>query len=243
MGYPFGTDFGYTFSIQADGDTYPSFSPDAPSIYIFTDTNRPSRAQASSGSGSVQTISTWTRMGNMASFGVLAIDDPDPSGPITKRDYWIAINFYIQSSKQIQTVVKVLELERIKVAAKGLTVGPGNIEDLHPGLLGSYYTPSQMELFIRIATSHVRATMRNKGFDWALINRQVELDQVVAYRALILALAGQRQSQGDRFDSNIGLFESLYQQAFTALEFEYDSDQSGKPDPIKQNTSWGLISR
>ena len=116
--YPFGKDFQYVFEPQVDNEPVQLPTSDTPAIYIYT--QRPSRSNGRTGGGSpVQTIASWTETDAYSrTFTVSAISDPDPTNESTipVYEYWIAINYRLQTGAQQQTEIRRLQMERSRAA-------------------------------------------------------------------------------------------------------------------------------
>lgn len=230
--YPFGQSFQYTFYPLLDNENMTisaSMQGQQPiDIRIFTDSNIPSRAEASSGVGGIQTISTWqwSNQKKAWTFTVLPISDPDPASDISTRQYWIGINFLLQAAQQVQTVVKPLQLCRIVGHDRVVTVNQDDLKRYFPQV-EAYSSELQRGAYILQAIEEVKAGLRSKGYEWAKIQRADRLDLCVVYKALSMIMLSQIQEPGDKFFIKYQEFKGNFSQAFDSLKFEYQELERG----------------
>lgn len=232
--YPFGQDFKYTFYPIVDSEALQNIPTQTPAIYIFRENSKPSRSQAAQGTGSIQTISTWTQERNGFYFTVTALTDPEPTGEIKERTYWIAINFLLKTAGQTQTVIKALEMERVAGHQIDVYVTYADLVE-HWSEIGSYFSAEISERFAANAKKQVINELNNKGFNWSQITDPSQLQMCVIYKTLANLNADRRKESGDNFDKNFELFYSTYKSTLVSLQLEYDADNDGAKDEEPQN--------
>jgi hypothetical protein len=245
MGYPFGQNITYWFYPLLDNDTavVPSaVQAQTPSIYVF-DESVPSRGNAASGSGSLQTVSSWTWSAQKKawSFTIQAINDPHPDSNITTRVYWIALNFVLQSGGQTQTVIKPLQLERVLGHDKVVTVTEEDLRAYFPQI-DAYSSDVQRKAFIAQAIVEIKGELRSKGYEWAKITNADRLDLCVIYKALSMVMVGQIQEPGDKFSIKYQEYKNGFQSSLDSLKFEYQEMEGGTIENARI-TSTILIAR
>jgi len=230
MGYPFGQNITYWFYPLLDNDTASvptAVQAQTPAIYVF-DESAPSRSDALSGSGSLQTVNSWTW--NTAkkawSFTIAAISDPHPSSNIPTRTYWISINFILQTAGQTQTVIKPLQLERVVGHDRVVSVTDENLRTYFPQV-DAYSSDVQRKAYISQAVEEIKGELRSKGYEWAKITRADRLDLCVTYKALSLIMLGQIQEPGDKFSIKYGEYKSNFQANLDSLKVEYQQMEAG----------------
>ena len=234
--YPFGQNISYSFYPLLDNENLSvssSVTSQSPDIYIFPE-NAPSRGDAASGSGSIQTITTWTWSNQKKawSFTISPIADPDPSSDIQTRQYWIAINFILQTGQQTQTVVKPLQLCRVVGHDRVVTVNQEDLKRYFPQV-EAYSSELQRAAYILQAIEEVKAGLRTKGYEWAKIQRADRLDLCVIYKALSMIMLSQIQEPGDKFFIKYQEFKGNFSQAFESLKFEYQELERGMVSEAK----------
>lgn len=230
MGYPFGQNITYWFYPLLDNDTatVPSaVQSQTPAIYVF-DEEVPSRSNAASGSGSLQTITSWTWSAQKKawSFTIPAISDPHPDSNIPTRTYWVALNFVLQSAGQTQTVIKPLQLERVVGHDKVVSVTEEDLRAYFPQI-DAYSSDVQRKAFISQAIVEIKGELRAKGYEWAKITRADRLDLCVIYKALSMVMVGQIQEPGDKFSIKYQEYKSGFQSNLDSLKFEYQQMEGG----------------
>lgn len=230
MGYPFGQNITYWFYPLLDNDTASipaAVTSQTPAIHVF-DENAPTRANALSGSGSLQSVTTWTwNVSKRAwSFTIPAISDPHPDSNIPTRTYWIALNFILQAAGQTQTVIKPLQLERVVGHDRVVSVTEENLRTYFPQV-DAYSSDVQRKAYISQAVEEIKGELRSKGYEWAKITRADRLDLCVTYKALSLIMLGQIQEPGDKFSIKYGEYKSNFQANLDSLKVEYQQMEAG----------------
>jgi hypothetical protein len=230
VGYPFGKNITYWFQPLVDNEV-PStlLTVQTPAIYVFD--TQPTRNQAAAGTGAVVTISSWAWDAERQSFHftIPAIDDPDPTGSAGVEDYYIAINFRLQATEQIQTVLKPLTLERVLSQDRPLNVTQNDLRDHYPHI-DSYSTDTQRERYIAQAILHVKNKLDRAGYKWARVNRPDELKLAVTLKALSMLLFVASQENGDKHWVKHEALEREFALVFEGIKLGYDSDGDGLPD-------------
>lgn len=230
MSYPFGQNITYWFYPLLDENAAnipATVQAQTPSIYIF-DESIPSRSNALSGSGSLQTVSSWTWSSQKKawSFTIQAISDPHPDSNIPTRVYWIAINFILQASGQVQTTIKPLQLERIAGHDKVVSVTEEDLRAYFPQI-DAYSSDVQRKAFISQAIEEIKGELRSKGYEWAKITRADRLDLCVIYKALAMIMLGQIQEPSDKFSIKYQEYKAGFQSNLDSLKFEYQQMEGG----------------
>ncbi len=243
MGFPFGKSFTYQFFPLADDLPVEGLPSQTPSIYVFTDSSKPDYTAAAAGTGALATISAWTAN----QFGgyditIPAIDDPEPTGGLIKRTYWIAINFILASSEQSQCVIRALEMERVLGHHKRVTVTDADLKSFWPAI-ESYCTTVELNAMIELSRAAIREELRNKGYEWATIYRPDRLYHACVYKCLDLACLSQLQQQGDKFDKLHDQFSGFYKQTMAGLKVEVDANKDGAPETKASPGGWSFLAR
>lgn len=243
MAYSFGQDFIFWFYPLVDDK--PAVVPAAiqgqtPSIFVFPD-SLPSRQDAVSGAGAIQSIASWTwnPTKNGWSFTIDGIDDPDPVGGIFERTYWIAINFRLSSSEQPQCVLRSVELERPAGHQFNVEVDETDLQSFYPQI-GVYATLAHQREHILNGITQVRSALKAKGFRWTRLTRPDHLKPAVCYRALAMLFLSQAQGN-DKFAALYQEFKTLYQTEIDSLTIDYDSDNDGDRDASPVFGSAGIL--
>lgn len=245
MGYPFGQNITYWFYPLLDNDTASipaAVTSQTPAIHVF-DESVPSRSNALSGSGSLQSITSWTWNSSKKawSFTIPAVADPHPDSNIPTRTYWIALNFILQTAGQTQTVIKPLQLERIVGHDKVVSVTEENLRAYFPQV-DAYSSDVQRRAYISQAVEEIKGELRAKGYEWAKITRADRLDLCVTYKALSLIMLGQIQEPADKFSIKFAEYKANFQSNLDSLKVEYQQMEAGTIETAR-GTATILISR
>lgn len=245
MGYPFGQDFTYTFYPLADNAAVSSIPSQTPTIHIFPDSAKPTRSEAAEATptSAVQTISSWASNSNGGyDITVDAIDDPDPTGTMDKRTYWIAINFTLSSSEQTQTVVRALEMERVSGHHKRISITNANITARWPDVT-AYVSTGEIDSMITDANTMIREHLRTAGYEWAQIYRPDRLYHASMFKVLDLICLSQVQQRGDKFDLLHQEYSATYKSIMSGIKTEYDADNDGEPDTATKGDAYAFVTR
>lgn len=244
MSYPFGQNITYWFYplLDSDAATIPSaVTSQTPTIYVFDET-APTRGDAASGAGSLQTISSWTWSAAKKAwyFTISAVNDPHPDSNIPTRTYWIAINFILQSAGQTQTVIKPLQLVRVVGHDKVVSITEDDLKKYFPQV-DAYSNEAQRDAYISQAIEEVKATLREKGYEWAKIVRPDRLDICIVYKALAMIMLAQVQEPNDKFSLKYQEFKDGFVTNLESLKFEYQQMEAGTIEEARTTSSFILI--
>ena len=242
MGYPYGRDIIYTFYPLADNEALLAIPTQTPTIYVFTDTNVPTRDAAQNGTNALATISSWTQRGSGFDFTTSAISDPDPDSTQDVRTYWLGINFLLKTAGQVQTVIRSLEMERVTGHHKQISITPTDILNMWPEA-NAYVSEAQMIAFIDLAKEEIKAKLQMRGFEWSQIYRPDRLNLATTYKTLTSIMASQRRNPGDNFDRNYEEYKSIFISTMSSLQLEYDSYKTGEADSRPKAGGFSFVTR
>jgi hypothetical protein len=244
VSYAFGQDIELGFYPLVDNE--PAEIPSAlqaqtPAIYLYRDL--PNKADAATGAGSpLQTITSWTwdSAKNGWTFTVDGIDDPDPTSTGPVNPHWVAINFLLSSGEQSQLVLQALDIQKVAAHLRVLDVTDDDLKALLPQIT-SHSTAVQRADYTSKATSQVKAKLKARGFEWAMLNRPDELKNAVTYKTLWLFCLAQVQAGNDKFAFKLAAFADLYTTEIDGMPIPIDTDGDGKPDTVAKpqtKTAW-----
>jgi hypothetical protein len=228
--FPFGRAFTYKFYALINSEFEDLSSVDDPvSIYIYN--AKPTRDVAAAGTGDwhtahlIESITAWTDTVNGKTIAVAAIDDPEPTGTVDNRTYWIAINFRYAAGEQVQTFLRALPLVRPQAWHATITTSKEDLEAVFTEI-DAYISATKQETGIELAKRVIELEFEASGFEWALIWDVDKLRFAVAYRAVSDLLFGLKQpewmdmARGYR-DTSDGILKSI--------RLAYDSQKEGEP--------------
>lgn len=224
----FGQDFTLTFyPIDDDGNAITADGLD--SAYIFTDSNKPSRDDAQNGTNALQTIGSWSASGNGYELTVDGIDDPDPDSDVYQRQYWLAVNFTLSSSEQVQTSIVEIILARAVGYAEELNVVAADLEKFYPSIDG-FISDSDQTQIISEATLQVKAALENKNWEFWMVKEPSKIRPAVIWRSLyLIALSEQSEGEGG-FGTLLEEAKANYEDAMRSLSVRLDTNLDGEPD-------------
>lgn len=233
MTYPFGRDFVYTFYPELDGKAMLGVPSQTPNIYLFTDSNAPTRATGISGVGSFRNITSWTKRGEGFEIAISSIQDPDVNSELAVRTYYIAINFILFSGGQSQLFLRTLEMERVRGHHDKINVVAQDLIDSYPGL-DSFVDKPMILSFLEIAKDDVKGFFLDEGLKWAEIYELEALRRLVINCALAYIMANQRRVAGDVFDLNYEMFNLKYESLKKSLKVRVDRALDGRTKPAER---------
>lgn len=236
----FGAPFSFTYYPEVDGDALDLTSVDPPDIYIFS--FRPGRAEARYGTGSLAHISSWTDVPKGKRVDVPAIPDPYPDAEGVTVEYFAALNFSISTGGQVQTDIRPLLLARLS----GQSLAVGTTEELMRALfpdLSRYVSTEDAITSIEQAEREVRALFRDKGIQWARINRPDLLTDTVTYRALSISLAAKSRREGDHLDQRAKSFGKTSERLYSSLSLDYGEYEGGAQEVLELTKDFYFLLR
>lgn len=230
MTYPFAKDFTYTYyPLVNEENTAGVVTSQTPAIYLFD--QLPSLDAARDGTGAIiPVIASWSWSATTLgwTFTVPAIDDPEPTSAADQRTYFLGINFILQTSKQIQTVVEALMMERVRGQSGRVAVTETELAAKW-SFVNSYTTDTtQRNALIAEAQSQVKARLAKDGFIWSQIVGVDKLSDAVAFKTLANIALGQIRTPG--FEKLYAEFKAEYENALAEALLDYDSDNNADPD-------------
>lgn len=239
--YPFGKSFSYHFIPLIDDNevTLPT-STDPVSIYIYN--NKPTISEARVGTGALSQISpnTWVETDTTSrTIAIPVIEDPTPNNETTTENYWIAINFHLETGGEYQTVVRRLLLERPASHSKRVAVVEADLTDIFPTIT-KYSTSGQITNYIETAVILIKSFLKSKGYKWASIYRPDEIKLAVIYKALALFAHSQK---GEEFKERFVEWNREHLSLIESLKIQLDEDVDGEAEIVKPvGTGW-IVSR
>lgn len=213
-----------------------------PDIYVFS--AYPTLNDARDGGGAVATITSWTQNTSSpydCSYTIPAIDDPDPESNIPQRTYYIAINFTLQASEQVQTVIQAIILERVSGSPETPGVSYLDLTAVYPAA-SAYANASQLQDHINTATNKIDLKLNARGIRRSDIQNISALNQAIVYGAL----RGFTRSQianggGDKFVTMYELYSEEYMEIMKDINLSVDTNRDGVADQNAQAKAGYII--
>ncbi len=205
-------------------------SADSPSIYIFKDL--PGIQVARSGTGALQTISTWidsTLRNFTKTFTLEAIDDPEIENQKDYDTYYAAINYTLEAGEQVQTDIKEFYIHRVGGSLTHYGVDLVAVKSIYPAI-SSYLSDAQIDDAIRLAITEIKAEVEKQKADFDKIINKEFLFLPIAYKAIANASYSQFKEVGDRFYTRWQDFSKMYIDYMQNYIPKVDSKSSGQSD-------------
>jgi hypothetical protein len=242
--YQFGKAFTVTYyPTDTEGDAIKA-STDAPNIYLFGHDNKPGRDVILSGTGAIETVTSWTKNGSGYDITFAAVDDPEPDSHLNTRDYYIGINFTLEAGEQVQARMIAIQLSRPLGYDNELNITSCDIEKYFH-TVDDWITNHQQDSFVNEAIEWVRNQIRDNGYHYALITNPEDLRIAVIQRAI------NRIAMSLIADGNTGFIAlkddsmSEANKTLTRLQALIDTDADGEADKKVTSVSnnYGIIVR
>ena len=234
--YIYGKDLTFQLYTFEDKTAIPTLPAQTVTGYVFTEA--PSRSQAKTGSGSLSTFTKILSGSEAFICTVPAISDPYPEDAVQFRVYWVAVNFIVATSKQVQTVIRAIKVERVSAQDSRIGVTVETLEAKYPTIL-SYTTTEELQATIDLATIDLVDDLTNKGFDWNKIYHPDQLFNALLVRSLESFYTSQINRDGDKFTILASKAGQRYQSIINSLKLDYDSSFSDQP--IEKKKTGGII--
>lgn len=201
-----------------------------PAIYVFS--TQPNRTDAAAGTGAVASVLTWTQSAVtpwVCEYTIPAIDDPSPTSTVPGVDYWIAINYKVESGEQAQTRIEYVWIERQRATANLPETTKEDLKAVYPAL-GDYITDPELDKFLLFATDQLKLTLKGRKLIWDQITDLRDLRLPLVYLTIALCAFSQFKEEGDRHDRRYNVFYKLYSDTMDSISIPYDADRDGVPD-------------
>jgi hypothetical protein len=227
--YQFGKAFTVTYyPSDREGDAIRA-SADAPTIYLFGPDTKPGRDAIIAGTGSIETVNSWTKNGTGYDITFSAVEDPSPEGQDNTRDFYIGINFTLETGEQSQARLLHLLVSRPLGFDNELRVTSCDIEKYFH-TVDDWMTNSQQGAFVDEAIRWVRGRLRDSGYRISKMQNVEDLETAVIQRTI------NRIAMSLIADGNTGFLElkedsaSEADKALVRLEAIIDIDEDGDED-------------
>jgi hypothetical protein len=245
MAYYFGKALTYNFyAISERSPVALSAVTDAPAIYVYKHGYKPTREDAIAGTdngGRLQSIVTWSDITNGKSFTIASISDPDPTSAQEEYTYWLALNFKLVNSGQVQTHVRALPMRRIDVHHKAITTAQADLEAIFP-TIDTYVSSTNQDSAIATASTRAKLDLEAYGFEWAELWRPDLLSEAVTYKALSQLMYSLIREPGDAWQELGKEYNGAYRAILDNLKLEFIATQDGSPaDNAPVRVSSGAI--
>lgn len=224
MAYVYGKDLVYNLFTFEDQREISDLPTQTVTGYLFE--NAPSRAQAASGEGALETFTQSLTEGQKIQLSIPAISDPYPNEYTDFRHFWVAVNFVLEAGEDVQTVVRAIKVNRVAGHDVEIGVNLQSIIDIYPDVL-QYLNDTQINALIALARLDLLDELSNKGFDWSRIHKPDQLFNALLSNTLVYIYNSQIQDAGDRFSASSEKAQTRYESLKNNLKLQYDSTLSG----------------
>lgn len=218
--YPFGQEFIVNVYAWNDGQLLQNIPAQTITTYLFR--TQPNFDEALAGTGALATISTTYTSGDIA-LTVPAIDCPNDMNAVDANyqyDYWLAINFVLESSEQTQTIIRAIQLQTVHLTDQTPNVTAEDIKTLCPRI-STYFDDDDLAAFIATASELVQEALRKRNLAFNFIGRLDRLQPLIKFKAIELAYSSEIQGMNDKFSALAAIYRDGYENALGGLKVEY----------------------
>lgn len=216
-------------------------SSDSPTIYLFN--SQPSRQAAAAGTGSIQTISSWTGAGTDRAITITAIADPEPTSATRYKEYYLAINFTLANSGQVQTLIEQIVFERVLAQADNLALNAQDAKAIYP-TIGSYLSDALINNFLTGAIDDTKTELQGKGIDWVTVKNPKDFKRAIIFKAIADASLSQIQEDNDKFSKRYDIYSTRANKLLGIITAVVDADNDGTPEQeTKSKPSYYIMQR
>lgn len=230
----FGKNFTYSlYPLSSEGSAYLFFSPSAPTIHVFAD--YPTETQAVSGSGAIETITTWnsTPDGKGKQFDVTAIPVPTDLGTNQTRTYYIAVNAELQSGETLAPLIRSVILEQLRAQESILRIDVTDVVAREPAVQVFTKCIGDLDLYIDAAVMDLKLYLSNCNLKYTDINNPGAFKPAAVCLALSKFFYGQSRQAGDVHAVNGARFAAEYKEKMAVVKASIDADNDGREDGVR----------
>jgi hypothetical protein len=230
----------FIVTINQEDQTLPTQTPQ---IYLFA--AEPTRAAAAAGTGAMQAITAWTA-GLVSpfpySYTFTAIADPSSDSTANTYQYWEAINFILEGSGSVQTVIRAFAVTRATGQYDEIGTKAEDLIKIYPAA-SDYFPSDKMIDHITLAIERFQIELISKGWRWADVGELRFAKQAIAYRALSTLCFSAMGEEGDRFQTRHELYAKEYDELVKLIPLRADRDRDGAAESSPRIENSILVSR
>jgi hypothetical protein len=242
--FNFGESFTYEFYVRDGKGGFEDLSSvtDTPTIYIFKDL--PSRTDAINGTGAIQTISSWSDaiLNGGKTFTVATISDPDPNSSKDNYEYFIAVNYVLVNSGDVQTDIRLLPMVRARATHAPVSTSQEDLQKIY-SRVDDISSSSDQTFKIEQSKQDIKNYLDAKGFNWSEVWEPVHLNNAIAYGALELIMLDNMRDTGDAYASRAVLYGDKSKEILKGLRLSYKNSEDTAPSLPEQIASYIAIKR
>jgi hypothetical protein len=214
----------------------------SPAIYLFD--TQPTLANAANGIGAIQSIAAWINLGTNSpyvnTYSFNAVSDPEPTGNVTTRDYWEAINYKIDPSATIAPLIRSFEISRAVGGMTDTTTKIADLKGVFPAI-SQYLSDSQLSEVLENAEEQLKLDLSSNDLNWSQIGNLNALRLTLAYLAIAMSSETQFIATGaDRFERRATLYRNLYSENLKKIKLTYDKDKDGSFETVKKAGAFSI---
>jgi hypothetical protein len=234
MSHTFGASISRTF-YALNGNEPIQLPSQLPALYLFS--ALPELADAQSGTGAIDSKATWTQGGVSPWPNSYTFDPvPEPEAAITddfSQTYYEAINFILETGGQAQTIVRALEIAKVKEQEDQPDATVALIKEIFPAIT-NYLDDTEIDNYIKLALDEVKIDLEAQGWAWHELIKLSNIRLAVAYRAIALGALAQVRQTGDRHEFRYNEFNAKHQAILKAARLQERKETTSLPTSERQ---------
>jgi hypothetical protein len=242
--FNFGEEFEYSFFVRDGQGGFENLHAvtNNPSIHIFDAI--PSRTDARTGAGALQTITSWS---NSASNGgkditISAIADPNETDAKERYEYYIAINYRLETDGDILTDIRLLPMVRPHATHSPVSTVGNDLKKIY-STVDEISSSTDQSNKIQQAKNDIETILESKGFEWSEIWETSILNDAISYYALHLIMLDNMRETNDAYASRAALYEKTASNKIESLKIKIKKHQDALPSEPEQIGTYILVKR
>lgn len=234
MKHVFQASISRTFYALAGNEPY-QLPSQVPALYLFD--ALPELAAAQAGTGAIDSATNWaqstdTPFPNTYSFDPVTEPEPGITDDFSQT-YYEAINFVLETGGATQTIVRALQLNKVREQEDQPDATVALIKEIFPAI-NSYLADTEVDDYIKLALDEVKIDLLAQGWEW---HRAVELPNIrlaVAYRAISLGALGQIRTRDDRHEIRYNEFNAKHIAILKSAKLQRQTSTTQLPTEKRQ---------
>lgn len=236
--YFFGKDFVIYYKYEVD--SIPAAT--APTIAVYSQAPSETDAAACTGTYKVgSTISTWADANtrpNTKKISIPAVDDPMTLTGI--QDYYLAINYYLQSSEQVQSIIVPFNMKRVSGTISAPEVDPIDIKKFYP-TVGHRVDDVTLDDFIDVAIDEIKGDLEKRNVRWDQVVNQNILFRSIVLKAAALSAYSEFTVKGDQQYTRWEDYTRQYTAEIDGAKLKVDTNQDGLVEKEVSKQSFFIV--
>lgn len=243
MKYHFGKEFVFNYyPLSEDGFDY-ELLVDTVFVTSYLFDKEPTEAEATSGTGAIQTVGTWTptedSLGQAITFDAVSVPS-DLTG--YEKKYYVAINTELEAGETIPPQIFEITLQKLRGQVSVIKVTSQEVLQLAPALEEHFHDCVDIDIFIDDAILDMKHTLTGCDLEHGDVIDPGKLNYAVKHLAVSKAFFNLARDVNSIYYAEGIRYQDLYEQKLAQIQLEIDKNRDGKSDGTRSGNRRGLRS-